>query len=148
MYFQDVVAHLQCSAACYSSQREKEGYLTKSYDKSPFNHRKIKKSKVTTQKNANKNFDYTMIAERLRTVSLSNDSHQTGVVKPVYGIPSLPQKLCNQKDTHLKKIVNNPSCENQVPTANQSEEAALTCVITVERHTNAYINYLSMWFIN
>ena len=27
-----------------------------------------------------------MIADRLRTVSLSNDSHQNGVVKPVYEI--------------------------------------------------------------
>ena len=35
-------------------------------------------------KNANKNFDYTTIADRLRTVSWSNSSQSTGVVKPVY----------------------------------------------------------------
>ena len=35
-------------------------------------------------KNATKNFDYTTIADRLRTVSWSNSSHPTGVVKPVY----------------------------------------------------------------
>ena len=35
-------------------------------------------------KNATKNFDYTTIANRLRTVSWSNSSHSTGVVKPVY----------------------------------------------------------------
>ena len=29
-----------------------------------------------------------MIADRLGTVSLSNDNHPTGVVKPVYGIPT------------------------------------------------------------
>ena len=34
-------------------------------------------------KNATKNFDYTTIADRLRTVSWSNNSHPTGVVKPV-----------------------------------------------------------------
>ena len=35
-------------------------------------------------KNATKNFDYTTIADRLRTVQLSNSSYPTGVVKPVY----------------------------------------------------------------
>ena len=34
--------------------------------------------------NATKNFDYITIADRLRTVSWSNSSHQTGVVKTVY----------------------------------------------------------------
>ena len=38
-------------------------------------------------KNATNNFDYTTTAGRLRTVSWSNDSYQTGVVKPVYGRP-------------------------------------------------------------
>ena len=33
---------------------------------------------------ANKNLDYTTNAGRLRTVSLGNSSHPTGVVKPVY----------------------------------------------------------------
>ena len=35
-------------------------------------------------KNATNNFDYTTIADRLRTVSWSNSSHPTGVVKPFY----------------------------------------------------------------
>ena len=35
-------------------------------------------------KNVTKNFDYTTIADRLRTVSWSNSSHPNGVVKPVY----------------------------------------------------------------
>ena len=34
-------------------------------------------------KDATKNLDYTTIADRLRTVSWSNNSHPTGVVKPV-----------------------------------------------------------------
>ena len=33
--------------------------------------------------NANKNFAYTTIADRLRTISSSNSSHPPGVVKPV-----------------------------------------------------------------
>ena len=40
--------------------------------------------------NATNNFDYTTIADRLRTVSLSNNSHPTGVVKPVYVYPTFP----------------------------------------------------------
>ena len=35
-------------------------------------------------KNATKNFDYTTIADRLRTVSWSNSSYPTGVVNSVY----------------------------------------------------------------
>ena len=41
-------------------------------------------------KNATKNFDYTTIADRLGTGSWGNDSHPTGVVKPVYGIEPFP----------------------------------------------------------
>ena len=47
--------------------------------------KKNPKSNVTTQKRHQK-FDYTKIADRLRTVSRGNGSHLTGVVKPVYGI--------------------------------------------------------------
>ena len=50
---------------------------------------KFKKQRDNT-KNATKNFDYTTIADRLRTVSWGNDSHPAGVVKPVYGIPTFP----------------------------------------------------------
>ena len=39
-------------------------------------------------KKATKNFDYTTIVDRLRTVSWGNDSHPIDVVKPVYGIPT------------------------------------------------------------
>ena len=39
-------------------------------------------------KNAIKNFNNTTIADRLRRVSWSNNSHPTGVVKPVYGYPT------------------------------------------------------------
>ena len=41
-------------------------------------------------KNATKNFDYTTIANRLRTVRWSNSSHPTGVVKPVYESSTFP----------------------------------------------------------
>ena len=65
------------------------------------------KSNVTTQKR-HKNFDYTTIADRLRTVSWGNDSHPTGVVKPVYVIPTFPltAKAVKSKGQSEKK------CEN------------------------------------
>ena len=65
------------------------GDLTQSYDKSPYIQRKIQEAKWQ-HKNATKNFDNTTIVSRLRTVSSGNDSHTTGVVKPVYGIPTFP----------------------------------------------------------
>ena len=57
--------------------------------KAPTPTEKSKKQRDNT-KNATKNFDYTTIADRLRTVSWGNDSHPTGVVKPLYGIPTFP----------------------------------------------------------
>ena len=63
--------------------------LTKSYDKSPYTDREIQKA-TWQHKISTKNFDYLTIAGRLRTVSRGNDSHPTGVVKPVYGIPTFP----------------------------------------------------------
>ena len=40
--------------------------------------------------NAIKNFDYTTIADRPRTVSWNNTSHPTGVVKPINGYHTFP----------------------------------------------------------
>ena len=50
---------------------------------------KSKKERDNT-KNDIKNFNYTMIADRLRTVSWSKNSHPTGVVKPVYECSTFP----------------------------------------------------------
>ena len=50
-------------------------------------------------KNATKNFDYTTIADPLRTVSWSNSSYPTGVVKPGLRALNLP--------THRKSSVIN-----------------------------------------
>ena len=70
--------------------KEKKGRdLTQSYDKNPYTHRTIQKA-TWQHKNATKNFDYTTIADRLRTVSWSNSSHPTGVVKPVYERSTFP----------------------------------------------------------
>ena len=60
--------------------REKKWDLTQSYYKKPLYQQKIRKPMENT-KNATKNFDYTTIADRLKTVCWSNNSHPTGVVK-------------------------------------------------------------------
>ena len=62
--------------------REKEGDLTKSYDEKPYTNIKFK-NQLTTQKRHQK-FRLHTNTDRLRTVSRSNNSHQTGVVKPGY----------------------------------------------------------------
>ena len=67
----------------FELQREKGRDLTQSCEKNPYTHRTIQKA-TWQLKNDTKNFDYTTIADRLRTVSWSNSSHPTGVVKSVY----------------------------------------------------------------
>ena len=69
----------------YSRQKGRD--LTQSYDKHPYTKKKSQKHRD----NATKHFDFTTIADRLRTVSRSNSSHPTGVVKPVYGRPTFPK---------------------------------------------------------
>ena len=69
--------------------RKKKGIdLTQSWQK-PLHQQKILKRKVTSQKR-HQNCEYKTFADRLTAVSLSNGSHSTGVVKPVYGIPTFP----------------------------------------------------------
>ena len=48
------------------------------------------KKKQWQPKNATKHFDCITIADRLRTVSVSNNNHPTGMVKPVYGSQTFP----------------------------------------------------------
>ena len=62
--------------------REKGRDVTQSYDKNPTPTKKSKKQRDNI--NATKNLDYTTTADRLKTVSWSNNSQPTGVVKPVY----------------------------------------------------------------
>ena len=72
-----------------SATKQKGRDLTQSYDKRPYTH---KKSRTHSDiiKNATKNFDYTTIVDRLRTVSRGNSSHPTGVVKRVLWAPTYP----------------------------------------------------------
>ena len=53
------------------------------------------------KKNATKKIDNTAIVDRIRTVSWSSHSYQTGVVNRFIGSTfPLPQRPCSQKDTH------------------------------------------------
>ena len=45
----------------------------------------MSKEQIDNTKNATKKYDYTAIADQLRTVSLSNYSHPTGVVNQFTG---------------------------------------------------------------
>ena len=87
-YRQQYVVTMLSTTFYNNDPREEERDLTQSYlkKKKPLRRQKTPKSKITT-KNDTKIFDSTMIKDRLKTVSWSNDSHPTGVVKPVYGIP-------------------------------------------------------------
>ena len=67
-------------------QKEKR---TKSDLASPMTKAPKFNNQLTTQKH-HQNFDYTTTADRLSTVGWSNNSHPTGMVKPVYGYPTLP----------------------------------------------------------
>ena len=65
--------------------------MTQSYNQKTLHPKKNPKNKLTTTQKRHQNFDFTTIADRLRTVSLSNDSHQTDVVKSVNRMdPNLP----------------------------------------------------------
>ena len=69
-----------------SKQEKKEEIWLSPMTKAPTPTEKSIKQRDNTKTSPN----YTTIAIRLRTVSWDNDSHPTGVVKPVYGIPTLP----------------------------------------------------------
>ena len=104
-------------------------------DKSPYTDRKIKKTNVTTQKRNHKNFDYTTIADRFRTVSWGNDSHPTGVVKLFwirgtslnhwyfFSLHALWKTM--KKDSRLKYSENVRMCEYQY-----TSDEFMSCLIS------------------
>ena len=71
----------------YDQRKKKEIWL-RPMSKAPAL-RKIQKA-TWQHKNVTKNFNYTTITDRLRTVSWGNDIHPTDVVKPVCWIPTFP----------------------------------------------------------
>ena len=71
----------------YHTKRKGEIWLSP-MTKTPSPIQKSKKQSVNTK--TTENFDYTTIVDRFRVVSWGNDSHPTGVAKPVYGITTFP----------------------------------------------------------
>ena len=63
--------------------RQKGGDLTQSYDKSPYTHGNVKRAKWQ-HKQRHKKFDYTAVADRLRTVSWSNWCGLPGLQGPTF----------------------------------------------------------------
>ena len=104
--------------------REKERDLTQSCDKTPYTHRTIQKATRQHKNATKKNFDYTTIADRLRTVSRSNSSHPTGVVEPGLRALNLP--------THRKSSVINRTWHDRTIVYNTN----ILCVISVYPATN------------
>ena len=89
-----------------SSEDKKEEIWPSPMTKAPIP-TEMSKGQSDNTNNATKKFDWTAIADRLRTVSWSNYSHPTGVVNRFTGPPShSPQQPCNQKDTFSKTFGN------------------------------------------
>ena len=91
-------------------QKKKDRDLTQPFANSTYTLRKIQKA-TWQHKNATKNLDYATIADWLRTVSWSNSSHPTGVIKPVYGNPTWhsgtwPYTVTPSNDQTLHQFVN------------------------------------------
>ena len=91
MCIKHVIKLLKLVFEKYFTDRSTIFYKTKRKisDSVPYTHRKIQKA-TWQHKNATQNFDYITIADRLRTVSCISNSHPTGLVKVVYGIPTFP----------------------------------------------------------
>ena len=96
----EVASVLSFQAASVLFYEKKEEIWSSSMTKAPTLAEKLKGQSDNTN-NATKKFDYTAVADRLRTVS--NYGHQTGVVNLVYG-PNLPNNRNSRviKRKHLR----------------------------------------------
>ena len=89
--------HTDVQADWRRSKEKKEEFWLSPMTKAPTSTEKKSKKQRDNTKNATKNFDYTTIADRIRTASWSNSSHPTGVVKPANECLTFPQI----KRTHI-----------------------------------------------
>ena len=107
------------------SKRRKGKDLTQSYDESPSTHRKFQKA-TWQHKSVTETSIIQRLQAQLRTVSWSNDSQPTYVVKPVYGIP-LSAKAVKSKGQTLTNmyIILLMKTENQQPTKAEKPQKAL-----------------------
>ena len=79
-----VCMHMQYTRICSLYEEKKEEIWLSPMTKAP-TPAELSKGQNDNTNNATKKFDYTALADRLRTVSWSNYGHPTGVVNLVYG---------------------------------------------------------------
>ena len=120
---------LRKSFKLYISRKGRD--LSQSYDQTSYIQSKIRTA-TCQYKNVTKNCDYTTIADRLTTVSWSNNSYPTGVIKPDPNL-STNHTSCVIKRTDIWKFekIINPPHKDREPTANQSDFYVYKCVIHV-----------------
>ena len=127
-------AHLQLHSATHK-EKKKEIWL------SPISETPIptENSKTKGQhKTATKNFDYTTIVDRLRTVSWSVNSHPTCVVRPGFkgtNLPTLRKNSVIKSTWHDRKIVKNTNTlhgmDGYILKANEKRNDTLLCNLTL-----------------
>ena len=87
----------------YIYMREKGGYLTRSYDKSHYTYRKTKKQRDNTHTPPKTSITQGLWTDLGRPVKVTIATQLVLLNRFMECQPShYPQKLCNQKDTHLK----------------------------------------------
>ena len=89
----------------YKRKRKRKRYDSVLWQKAP-TLTEMSKGQSDKINNATKKFDYTEVADKLRTVSWSNYGYPTGVVNLVYG-PNLPTPRNSRviKRTHIGKTL-------------------------------------------
>ena len=92
----------------------------------------MSKEKINNTKNATRMFDYTALADRLRTVNWSNSSHQTGVVNRFTAQASQFPQSSVIKRTHINILVNKPRYIDNTPKPKDTRSGE---VITINTKT-------------
>ena len=139
---ENISSDKELTRAVVRKEKNVEGAMapTQSYGKSPYTTGNAKKQ-VTTQKRHQK-FDYTTTEGRLRTVSWSNNNHQTGVVKPVYWIPTFQLTTKALLSKWHKGILSKP-CVSLWRRQNKTGRVCLT--VTEHKVFSSLHQYLEIW---
>ena len=96
----------------------------------------MSKGQSDNRNNATKKFDFTAVADRLRTVSWSSYGHPTGVVNLVYG-PNLPtprEQPCNQKDTQKSKTNSHRTIQREKCKQTSLKRPWINSILTLRSH--------------
>ena len=106
----------------------------------------LAKKQSDNTKTPPKRFDYTAFADRLRAVSLNNDSHSTGVVKTIYRITTLPLIIRTIPPIPSHKIAFGQSLETVILIVNNESVRAIfplpitsECIATVTKDSDVVL---------